>query len=198
MKIGAGILATVARICCALACVALCSCAGGRFVGAHYVPSQMYPGEGLPDSKIATVYWGKLVDYAGTKWKSPILGVDGVPCKGNSFLYYSDPGQSWCGLVVQVLPGQHSFTVLVRTEDRATISSSSTPGVREITREWQVSKPFSTAKSAELKAGYVYAAIPVFSGKSFDVQLHEICRSADHITTARSDILFNKRECPEK
>jgi hypothetical protein len=146
----------------------LLACVHGKYVGANYVPAKMYPGEELPDARLATVVFGVIDDGLFAQVKV----MDGVEHPIGSF-------------VIQVLPGRHALEAKILTVPQAT-------GARSV--RWKESK--ETFKlEAEFDPGVVYALMPEPEGDSVVPRIRKLCPSTEHVETARAYRLRHERVC---
>jgi hypothetical protein len=150
-----------------------------------YTPTKSYPGDDLPDSRIATVVGGYPVHFDNDQWLVRIVAVDGVKCEMSLSKRMAEEPVS-CG-PVQLLPGDHTFTLWARTVGETVYTGYS----RQY--KWVHSKtPFELKVHNALRPGYLYFILPdVQKGKLPSAKIVEMCRSDDHISSTKK--IFNKR-----
>jgi len=166
-------------ICLAVSGVAagMAGCAHGRFVGTSYVPTKAYAGEDRPDAELASIGSGI---HMGEKSGSPVL-LDGLLW---SVMLLSVDGQSCSGSVAQVLPGQHTLSVALRSSPRF--------GDNKI--RWKETKPFDVVVDVEKGLAYNLMAAKKRDG-SPGATLKQLCASTDHIATIKAFQQYGETVC---
>jgi hypothetical protein len=147
-------------------------CAHGKFVGTNYVPTKNYPGDELPDTRLASVgsgvhlgpKSGSAAVINGEIWFVVLTAVDGKECG--------------CTSVVQILPGKHTFGVKLQ-------SSPHVAGGYTLNVHWKETKPFNIEGNLEQGVAYNLVAITTPDGKPV-VILKKLCASSDHIDTVKA------------
>lgn len=133
--------------------------------------TQMYAGEAIPDARAVSIMNG-VSWYQGEELVGMLVGVDGKLCPGPTT---RSPGlpDNVCGNNTLVLPGIHTFKVVIQTSNKIQFTGVS------INNSWRRSEAFSI-ESPALQAGVIYRAIPVISGNSVLIDFEKQCESTDH------------------
>jgi hypothetical protein len=160
-------------------CILLLSGCGSML----YTPTKSYPGDDLPDSRIATVVGGYTMYVDNAQWLVRILAVDGVKCEMSLLKRVAEEPVS-CG-PVQLFPGEHTFTLWARTVTPIYTGYS-------MQSRWVHSKtPFELKVNNAFRPGYLYFILPdIQKGKAPSAKIVEMCRTSDHISSSKN--IFHK------
>lgn len=150
-------------------------------------PRKNYAGETLPDNEIAMIVLGW--ENAGTAplLQANVASIDGVDCPPNVGRGGGDP---YCGLFVQMAPGEHTLKVRITTDHHASVLGLA----------WK--EQYVDGVQAVLEKGVVYKLVPApRSDGTFSVSVEEICRGKAHNAIRIHWALHSKEmlhgvECP--
>ena len=155
-----------------LTSVAFVLCVASLSAEAASEPRKNYPGDPLPDNQIALIVpgWGDGSAEHGIGeikgFRANVAGIDGVDCPENPGRGGGDP---YCGLFVQMAPGEHTLKVRVVSDVKNVILAQS----------WR--ERYVDGVRAVLEKDTIYRLVPVRQENgAFSVSVEEVCRGKAH------------------